>query len=281
MVWRAQVEPGRIESAKAPRILARVSPAESVATAVSGAGFVREAVVEKIEIKQAVFREAELNAAPKTILASNTSTFGIDLLAQATSSSERVVGAHWFNPPQIVPCVEVVPGEATSQSTVERTVGLFRAVGEEPVVVKNVPAFTANRIQVAMVQEALRCLADGLASAEEIDRIVRTASGFRLAAYGPFEIIDQAGVDAYRNSLRYLREQPGLDRFAPPDELLDELADAGRHSVKTGHGIYPYEEPEQIESQRNRRLLRLLGDDVRVGGHLRVGAYTGRSRTPS
>ena len=180
----AQVEPGRIESAKAPRILARVSPAESVATAVSGAGFVREAVVEKIEIKQAVFREAELNAAPKTILASNTSTFGIDLLAQATSSSERVVGAHWFNPPQIVPCVEVVPREATSQSTVERTVGLFRAIGEEPVVVKNVPAFIANRIQVAMVLEALRCLADGLASAEEIDRIVRTASGFRLPARG-------------------------------------------------------------------------------------------------
>ena len=181
----AQVEPGRIESAKAPRILARVSPAESVATAVSGAGFVREAVVEKIEIKQAVFREAELNAAPKTILASNTSTFGIDLLAQATSSSERVVGAHWFNPPQIVPCVEVVPGEATSQSTVERTVGLFRAVGEEPVVVKNVPAFIANRIQVAMVLEALRCLADGLASAEEIDRIVRTASGFPARGLRP------------------------------------------------------------------------------------------------
>ena len=254
----AQVEAGRLDENEAARAARRVEPVESLAAAVSEAAFVLEAVLEKIEIKQAVFREAGEAAPPDAILASNTSTFDIDVMAPVTKRPERVIGAHWFNPPQIVPCVEVIPGTETSEATIDATVQILREAGKAPSVVKNVAAFVSNRIQVAMAMEALRCLADGLATAEEIDRISRTSFGFRLAAYGPLEIMDHAGIDAYRNSLRYLCDEAGIERFAPPEGMLDELVEAGRHGVKTGRGFYDYDDAQAAVRERNRRLLKVL-----------------------
>ena len=254
----AQVAAGRLNEREAEVAAERVEPVDSLVGAVGEAAFVFEAVLEKIEIKQAVFSEAGEVASPDTILASNTSTFDIDVMASVTRRPERVIGAHWFNPPQIVPCVEVIPGTETSDATIEATVRILRDAGKAPSVVKNVPAFVSNRIQVAMAMEALRCLADGLATAEEIDRIARTSFGFRLAAYGPLEIMDHAGIDAYRNSLRYLCDEAGIERFAPPEGMLDELVDAGRHGVKSGRGFYEYEDAAGAADERNRRLLKVL-----------------------
>ena len=254
----AQVDAGLLTQAAADEAFARVEPIETLAAAVADATFVLEAVLEKVEIKQAVFREADEAAPPETVLASNTSTFDIDVVASVTSRPERVVGAHWFNPPQIVPCVEVIPGSATSEASIGATMRILREAGKQPALVKNVPAFVSNRIQVAMTMEALRCLADGLATAEEIDLISRTSFGFRLAAYGPLEIMDHAGIDAYRNSLRYLCDEAGIERFAPPEGMLDELVESGRSGVKTGKGFYDYDDPAAVESERNRRLLEVL-----------------------
>jgi 3-hydroxybutyryl-CoA dehydrogenase len=248
---------GAADPAVADAAIARVRLAD-LTDAVGKAALVIEAVPEDLAVKEPVWRELGRHAAEGAILATNTSAFDIDAIAAWVDDPSVVLGTHWFNPAEVIPCVEVVAGTATDAGVVQRVVHLLEAAGKEPSVVRNSPGFVANRIQFALVREALLCLEEGLASADDIDRIVRGSFGVRLAALGPLANADLGGLDTYRSILRFLSSELG-DRFTPP-RLLDELVDAGRFGAKTGAGIgdYPGDEGAQLANARDQRLRRLI-----------------------
>jgi 3-hydroxybutyryl-CoA dehydrogenase len=251
----------RDEAARAghdDRVPAGIVVEDGLAAAVAGAGLVIEAIPEDMALKRPLWARLGELADPAAILASNTSALDIDELATEVPSPERVLGTHWFNPAAIVPCVEVVRGAATDPDAVRGVVALLERAGKEPVVVRNSPGFVANRIQFAMVREALLCLEEGLASAADIDRIVACSFGLRLAAGGPLGHADLGGLDTYRSVLRFLRGRLG-ERFAPP-ALLERLVDEGRLGAKSGAGIaeYPLGDVDRLLRERDATLRRLV-----------------------
>jgi 3-hydroxybutyryl-CoA dehydrogenase len=188
---------GELDKSQVAEVLSRISFSTDLAASLPGAGHVLEAVSEDMEIKQKVWQVLSDHADPEAILASNTSSYDINELAKGVKNPERVLGTHWFHPPPITPCVEVIPGEKTSQAAIDWTMEFFIWLGKVPTLCKSAPGFVANRIQLAMAKEALALVEEGLATPAEVDRVVKTSFGFRLGAYGPFEIMDQAGADTY------------------------------------------------------------------------------------
>lgn len=245
-----------------------VTPVGDIAEAVTGAALVIEAVPEDLALKQVVWQAIGAHAPRDATLASNTSSYDIGLLATAAGAPARVLGMHWYNPAYLVPCVEVVRTAAVEPGRVEAVLGWLTALGKRPAVTANTAGFVGNRLQFAMVAEAFRCLAEGVATAPDIDAIVRSSFGFRLGDYGPFEIADLAGLDVYRAILDYLAEHLG-ERFATPPNLV-ELTAAGRYGAKSGRGVYewPGETARRARADRDRRLAARL-NSIDAGGQNR------------
>lgn len=252
-------ERDRIDADEIPAVMARVERTTEMSAAVADADFVTEAVVEDLDVKQRVFEDLDRHAPEGAILATNTSGLSITEIASATERPESVVGTHWFNPPHIVPLVEVVRGEATDDAVFDRTYDLMERIGKTPVrVEKDVPGFIGNRIQVAMTYEAFSLLERGVASAEDIDRAVKAGFGFRLPLLGIFEKGDHSGLDTHHAVEEYLL--PDLDRGTEPNALTAELAERGDHGLKTGEGVYDWRDvaPEAAYERRDRGLLDIL-----------------------
>jgi 3-hydroxybutyryl-CoA dehydrogenase len=152
---------------------------------------------------------------------------------------ERIIGTHWFHPPQITPCVEVIPSQHASQLNIDLVMGFLTGLGKAPTLCQSAPGFVANRIQFAMAAEAIALVEEGLATPTEVDRIVKSSFGFRLGAYGPFEIMDQAGADTYLGVFEYLYDKLGKTCFQTP-RLLEEQVKAGKLGLKTSGGFYDY-----------------------------------------
>jgi 3-hydroxybutyryl-CoA dehydrogenase len=239
--------------------LDRIHPADDLPGAVAKADFVLEAVVEDMATKRAVWQAVGQAARPETVLATNTSSYDVNSFAGLVPEPGRMLGTHWYNPPQIVPCVEVIPAETTSTETIQWTCGFLARLGKDPAVCRSVPGFVGNRIQFAMISEAFRCLEEGVATAADIDRIVRGSFGFRLGLYGPFQIGDLNGLDTYLAVYDYLEAQYGADRFRAPG-LLRELTAEGRLGLKTAGGVYDYtsDEARRISGERDARLWAAL-----------------------
>ncbi|HEU4973856.1 MAG TPA: 3-hydroxyacyl-CoA dehydrogenase NAD-binding domain-containing protein [Baekduia sp.] len=219
--------------------------------AVRHAELVVESALEDLELKRHVIAGALACSPEAAAVASNTSSFDIDDLSPG---SPRVLGVHWFNPPEVVPGVEVVPGRSTAPEHVERAVALLRALDKEPVVVANVPGFIANRLQEAMVAEALRCVGAGWASPADVDAIVRTTFGPRLAVLGPFEVVDEGGLEVERSALAQLHATTGGDVYRVPP-VLDELVEAGRTGTAAGAGLHEYGgDPAAVTARRRQRV---------------------------
>ena len=216
-----------------------------------------EAVPESYEAKRPVL--ATLSAECTAVIATNTSALSVDELATSVASPHRFLGVHFFNPAELIPGVEVVRGAATDDESIRVAVILLRRLSKHPSVVLDSPGFIANRIQFALFAEATRCLEEGLASAEEIDQIVRTTFGFRLGAYGPFKVADMAGLDVYVSILETLSEALG-DRFAPSPTLLGAVAD-GKAGTKNQGGFFDYtpSEVEALNDTRDATYRGLLG----------------------
>ena len=239
------------EAAIAPA-LARFSVCETEAEAVRGAEFVVEAVREDLEVKRRLFNRIEPQVSAETILASNTSSFPISQLAGGLRRPQRALITHWFNPPHIVPLVEVVPGEKTGAEAVQATQDLLEQVGKSPVQLKKeVPGFLVNRIQIAMLREILDLLDRGVADPEEIDRAVKSSIGFRLAAIGPLEVIDFAGLDVTASVYQESGDGDPI-RPAASGSLLEQAVGSGRFGVKSGEGIYRYT-PETAQKRVSER----------------------------
>jgi 3-hydroxybutyryl-CoA dehydrogenase len=235
----------------------RVRACDSIAQACDGADLVLEAVAEDMEVKHAVLAEIERAAAPDAVIATNTSSLPVDTMSEPLARPERFVGMHWFNPPEWTPGVEVIPAPRTSPEVVERVVAFLRALGKAPAVVKASTGFVANRLQMALLCEAVRCVEDGIATPQEIDEVARSTFGFRLPFFGPFQIADMAGLDVYSAILQQHRDGLGERFFVP--ELLREQVERGETGTSAGAGFYAYDngEPERLLRERDDRYAAL------------------------
>ena len=253
---RSAVDKELIDAALLDRVQS-VHACESIAEAVAEADLVVEAVAEDLDIKDRVLAEIEAAVADDAVIATNTSSLPVDRLAQPLARPRRFVGMHWFNPPEWTPGVEVVAAPNSDPEVVERVVTFLRALGKAPAVVKASTGFVANRLQMALLCEAVRCVEDGIASPEEIDTVVRSSFGFRLPFFGPFQIADMAGLDVYEAVMAQHRDGLGERFFIP--ELLRERVARGEHGTSAGAGFYAYGdgEPEQLLNDRDERYAAL------------------------
>lgn len=216
---------------------AGASARDSVETAVEGATIVLEAAPERLELKRALIAQVEaVNA--DAVIASNTSSIAPDALAAGMRDPARLVIAHFFNPADTVPLVEVVPGPATPAATVERMVALLTDAGKTAVpLAQQVEGFIANRLQAALYREAMHLVERGIATPEQVDQAVTAGVGPRWALAGPFEIMDLGGLDVWRSVTDAILPTLGDASAAPA--MLRERAERGDLGAKTGEGFLP------------------------------------------
>jgi 3-hydroxybutyryl-CoA dehydrogenase len=253
------VEEGLITAAEAEAARARISTATDLRAALCGVQFVLEAAPERLALKQALFREIEALCTADTILATNTSGLSITAIASVCEHRERVGGQHWANPAEIVPLVEVIRGEQTSEETVDLISRVTATMGKVPVVVqKDVPGFASNRLQYALLREALHLVAEGIVSAEDVDRTLKNGVGFRYPWLGPLETVDLGGVDVFHSVSQYLL--PALSTMQGTPEFFDRLVEEGKLGIKTGEGFYHYgtDDRDRILGKRDLYFVRQL-----------------------
>jgi 3-hydroxybutyryl-CoA dehydrogenase len=247
-------EPDEIEPT-----LARITLTEDLAALCHGRDFIIEAVTERLELKRRIFAEMERLVPASTILSSNTSAISISKIAAGLAHPERVVGTHFWNPPQVVPGVEVIKAAGTSPETMETVYRLLAEMGKRPVrVMKDVPGFLGNRMQHALWREAIHLVEAGIASAEDVDDVVRYTFGLRLAFLGPLATADLAGLDLTHQVHEDLL--PDLDRSPGPSPLLTEKIEQGRLGAKSGQGFHHWS-PDRLRGVIGRRdevLLKII-----------------------
>ena len=224
--------------------VSRVTPEADLAKAVSGADYVVEAVLEDLPLKQKLFAEIEPHVRPDTILASNTSVIPITAIMQNLARRERALGTHWWNPPFLVPLVEVIETQWTSPATVAFTMKLHADAGKKPAhVKKDVPGFIGNRLQHALWREAISLVENGICDAETVDEVIKSAFGRRLAVLGPLENADMVGTDLtlaiHRNVLGDIDSRPG------PSPYLEKLVADGKLGFKSGEGFRKWTHAQQ------------------------------------
>jgi 3-hydroxybutyryl-CoA dehydrogenase len=216
---------------------ASLTVADSVTSAVAGADAVIEAVIESEPVKTAVLGEMAKAAGPGTLLATNTSTFSIARLAGGSNLAGRLVGMHFFNPPEKMRLVEVVVADGVPDELVRRATALAEALGKTSVVVKDSPGFITSRLGLLLGNEAMRLVATGVAPPEAIDVAMRLGYNHPM---GPLELADLVGLDARLNNLNAIYPALDDDRYRPPQILVD-LVSAGHLGRKSGRGFYTYD----------------------------------------
>lgn len=238
------VAKGRLSIAELDATLARMQAAPALAD-LSGCDLVIEAIVENLEAKQALFIELEPLLAEDAVLATNTSSLSVTRIAAACQHPERVAGFHFFNPVPLMRLVEVVRGERSDPQVIERLVKLAEEAGHFPAITPDTPGFLVNHAGRAYSTEAQRILAEGIANAEQIDRILRDGPGFRM---GPFELFDLTGLDISHAVMESVYQQFYQDpRYTPSYQAAQRVA-AGLLGRKTGQGYYRYENGQQIRT---------------------------------
>jgi 3-hydroxybutyryl-CoA dehydrogenase len=240
-----------------PACLKNISIHETLAGAMPGAAFVFEAAPEKLELKRQIFAELETLVAPDAILASNSSAIPSTDIGLKLARRDRMVGTHFWNPPHLVPLVEVIQTEATSAATIAKTMQVLSEAGKKPVHVKrDIPGFIGNRLQHALKREAIALLADGVADAETIDTVVKDGFGARLAVLGPLEQSDLVGLELTLDIHETLIQH--LDRTPGPHPLLRQKVAEGKLGMKSGEGFRRWT-PAEADAVRDR-LRRFLAD---------------------
>jgi 3-hydroxybutyryl-CoA dehydrogenase/5-formyl-3-hydroxy-2-methylpyridine 4-carboxylate dehydrogenase len=219
--------------------------------ALDGADFVLEAVPEKLELKQQVFADFERHASAATVLSSNTSGIPITKIAEGLEHPERVIGMHWSNPPHLIPMIEVIPGERTSEETVAAANSLIERIGYYPSRLrKEVPGFVENRVLYAIMRECLALVDEGVIDAEELDLNVKWGIGYKLAVIPPMQLLDVAGLDIYEAVAGYLNSD--LSTESGISETITRLTGDGRLGLKTGGGLFDYSDEQLAELPKKR-----------------------------
>lgn len=236
--FKKGVERGKLTQEQTNKAFSRIHPRTRLAD-LGHCEVVVEAVVEDLRIKKDLFKHLEADTKPSTILATNTSSLSITAIASAVKHPERVVGMHFFNPAHIMKLVEVVQGQQTSPTTLQRTVELVKQMGKTPIVVKDSPGFVVNRVARPYYGEALRLLGENVATVEQIDRIARVGGGFPM---GPFELMDLIGIDVNFAVTQSMYEQYFGEPRYRPHPIQKRMVDSGALGKKVGRGFYTYEE---------------------------------------
>ena len=221
--------------------------------------FISESVAENINAKQDIFSQIDKICRNDSILTTNTSGLSITTIASSVSNKGRFVGMHWWNPPHIMPLVEVIKGNESSEEACMTVMDVCRKLGRKPVFVKkDVPGFIGNRIQMALQREVLNILEQGIANPEDIDAVMKYGPGARWALYGPCEVADLAGLDIMKSVCSYLFKD--LSNVQDVPNILSEKISKGEFGAKTGKGFYQYtkEQLEKIIKSRDKRLLKIF-----------------------
>lgn len=228
----------------------KIHVSTSLDKTVNDVDFVIEAVFEDMDIKKKLFNQLDILSPERTILSSNTSSFMSSQLASATNRPDKVVVANWWNPPYLLPLIEVVRGPQTSDNTIAKTVSLFKDIGKQPVVLqKESIGFIGNRMQFALLREAISVVEQGIASAEDVDLVVKSSFGRRLALAGPFEVFDLAGWDTISHIIDELF--PVIESSPRSPKLISEKVTNGNFGVKSGAGFYEWSH-ENVEAFRDK-----------------------------
>ncbi|KAA9105090.1 3-hydroxyacyl-CoA dehydrogenase family protein [Microbacterium rhizomatis] len=238
---------GEFEPGAAEAVRSHLSVAADIESAVAHADYIQEAVSEVLAVKHDVLGRISRAAKPDAIIGSNTSTLPVHELDVAVQGPERFLNVHWSNPAPFVPGVELIMGRHTDPRAVDVVKELLAAAGRSGARVGDVPGFVLNRLQYALLKEASAIVEEGVATVDDVDTIVRTTFGFRLAFFGPFAIADMAGLDVYADGFRTLQGAYG-ERMAPPQLILDAVSE-GRFGVKSGSGL-----TGDIDAERVREL---------------------------
>lgn len=254
---------GIIKRTESKRALGRLITTTELKRAVQKSDFIVEAAPESLELKQVLFQEVESLCPAGAIIASNTSSLTLKDIGARVDKKERLVITHWFNPPHIVPAVEVVKGDQTSDETLEVAYRLLDKIKKAPVKLNfELPGFLINRIQVAMAREVFDLYERGLASAADIDKAVKGSFGFRLASIGPLLTADLGGLDTWLRVAENLL--PKIQSSAEPPQALRRLVSQGHSGIKSGKGFYDYagdfskKELDGVIEDRDREFLQRL-----------------------
>jgi len=239
----------------------RMQGSTDLAASVSGASFVFESVVEDLELKQQLFAQLDQLAPPDAIFASNTSGLPITRIAAGMAHPERAATAHFWNPPHLMPLVELVKGERTSERTIDRLRQILDATGKRTVIVRqDVPGQLGNRLLHALFREAFHIVQEGVASVEDVDTAMKFGPGLRFPAYGLLEHADMVGLDMMQAIDSYLF--PALSSADAPPEFVRELIARGALGAKTGAGLYDWKRRNAADvlAARDRFIAARLRD---------------------
>lgn len=224
---------------------------DDLGAALADVDVVLEAAPEKLELKQRIFGEFEQHAPATAILGSNTSGIPITKIVADLAHPERVIGMHWSNPPQLIPMIEVVPGERTDEATIAAAEGLIAKIGYHASRLhKEVPGFVENRVLYAIMRECLALVDAGVIDAEGLDLNVKWGIGYKLAVIPPLQLLDVAGLDIYENVASYLNAD--ISTESGVSETITKLTGEGKLGLKTGGGLFSYSEEELAELPKKR-----------------------------
>ena len=218
-----------------------------------------ESIIEKLDIKQDYWKEVEEIATDDCIFATNTSGLSINDICEKLNNKKRFIGMHWWNPPHIIPLIELIKGDETSDETISVLQKIVEKIGKKSVVVlKDVHGFIGNRLQLAVYREAMKIVEDGIATVEDVDKAMKYGPGFRYSVLGPFETCDLGGLDTFYYVSTYLLKE--LSDAKEPTKLQQELMDKGDLGVKTGKGWYDYSngKGEEAMAKRDENFFKLL-----------------------
>ena len=236
-------------------VVERIECFGDLAETVNDADYVTEAAPEKLELKQSIFADLIKHSPRDCILASNTSVIPITKIADGLETADRIIGTHWWNPPFLIPLVEVVQAKYTSLETVNATMSLLKGIGKAPAhVKKDTPGFVANRMQHALWREAIAMVAEGICDAKTLDDCVKNSFGMRLSVLGPLENADLVGLDLTLDIHKTMI--PELDLHDGPHEFLMQKVKSGHLGFKSGEGFQEWT-PERMEETRTKLLQHL------------------------
>lgn len=238
------VAKGKLAEAERSACLERLSSSSELGRACRDADVVVEAAPESMDLKVKLFAEVRELAPVHALLGSNTSSLSITELGQRCAAPERTIGLHFFNPPPVMPLLEIVRGLGTSEASVERALGLAAQLGKEPIVVRDFPGFATSRLGVILGAEAMRMLEAGVASAADIDRAMEL--GYRHPM-GPLKLTDLVGLDVRLAILEHLHAELG-EQFRPP-AILRQMVRAGRVGKKVGLGFYRWTDAGPVPAE--------------------------------
>lgn len=244
------VKSGNMTEEQADKLLGSLSYTTSM-DCFKNCDFVAENLTENVEIKDTFYKELSAVVSDSAIITTNTSGLSINRLAQAVKNPERFIGMHWFNPSHLVPLIEIIKGDVTTDEVAKEIYELSLKIDKKPVIVnKDVPGFAANRLQFAVLREALDLVKKGVVSAEGIDDVMKYGLGFRYACLGPLEVSDFGGLDTFYHISEYLMKDLCDDK--EPPELLKEHFEAGEYGVKSAKGFYDYSDGRDKGATKDR-----------------------------